>query len=102
MDLQEHLGSFSDINAQVLAVAVHSQENAKQIAELSGSTFPLLADPDHVVTQSYGVYDLFGDGRAAPATFIIDADGVVTWAYVGKDNNDRPSAEMLLQEMGSR
>lgn len=102
MDLQEHLQSFVDVGTQVLAVAVHTQDNAKQIMELSGATFPLLADPDHAVTQSYGVYDLLGDGRAAPATFIIDAEGMVAWAYVGKDNNDRPTAETLLQELGSR
>lgn len=99
MDLQEHLQAFSQAGTQVLAVAVHSQENAKQIMELSGATFPLLADPDHAVTAAYGVYDLFGDGRAAPATFIIDQDGTIAWAYVGKDNNDRPSSEMLLEQL---
>ena len=102
MDLQEHLLSFTDVGAQVLAVAVHTQDDAKQIAELSGATYPLLADPDHVVTEAYNVYDLFGDGRAAPATFIVGEDGTVVWAYVGKDNNDRPTADTLLQELGSR
>ena len=45
------------------------------------------------------MYNLLGDGLAAPATFVIDADGVVRWSYIGRRNSDRPKAATVISEL---
>jgi peroxiredoxin len=99
VDLQANLEAFTDAGAQILAVAVFSEDKARQMRDLTGAAYPLLADADHQVSEAYGVYDLLGDGLAAPAVFIIDRDGRITWSYVGEANSDRPSSEMLLEAL---
>jgi len=34
--------------------------------------------------------------RALPTTLLIDAEGIVRWAYVGKDKVDRPDVERMI------
>jgi alkyl hydroperoxide reductase subunit AhpC len=55
----------------------------------------MLADPAHRVADAYGVYNLTGDGLAAPAVFVIDTDGRILWSYVGQHPGDRPSVQMM-------
>jgi len=45
------------------------------------------------------VFDLQGDGVAAPATFVIGEDGVIKWRQVGKDIRDRLSPDEILQRV---
>jgi alkyl hydroperoxide reductase subunit AhpC len=61
--------------------------------------YPVLADTDHAVSSAYGVYDLLNDKRAAPSVFIVDESGLVTWAYVGQDANDRPLTQQILDQL---
>ena len=65
---------------------------------LVGATFPVLADPDHAVASAYGIFDLLGDGVAAPATFIVSSDAIVA-GHVGKAIGDRASASAIIQTL---
>ena len=49
--------------------------------------------------KAYGVFDLLGDGLSAPATFIIDKDGVIRWKQVGRAIGDRPATSKVLEEL---
>ena len=66
--------------------------------QITGVSFPVLADPGHTVASAYGVFDLLGDGVAAPATFIVTADGVR--GYVGRDIADRVPAAEIVRLLG--
>lgn len=61
--------------------------------------YPVLADPNHEVAESFNVYDLFDNGIAAPSVFIIDRDGRVVWSYVGRSSRDRPAVSTILDHM---
>jgi len=61
--------------------------------------YPILADPDHEVSEAYGVYNLLGDGYAAPAVFVIAQDGEIVWSYVGESPVDRPPVELILEQI---
>jgi peroxiredoxin len=76
-----------------------SVADAREMARLTGAAFPILADPNRQAIGPYGVYNLLGDGVAAPATFIIGADGVLRWFHVGKDVGDRPTPHDILQRL---
>ncbi len=70
---------------------------------LVGARFPVLADPDHAVASAYGIFDLLGDGVAAPATFIISSGAIVA-GHIGQDIGDRipaPAIIQALQELNS-
>ena len=62
-------------------------------------SFPSLYDTSTSVTQSYMVYDLLGDGLATPSVFIVDAEGVIRWKYVGRDPGDRPSLSIIKNQL---
>ncbi len=64
--------------------------------------YKLLSDPNATVIKAYGVYDLLGDGVAAPAVFIIGPNMKLEWSYVGKDVGDRPSAADILVHLEQR
>lgn len=66
-----------------------------------GLEFPVLYDTDKSVARLWGVYDLLGDGVAAPATFIIRTDGTVESALIGQTIADRPTTESILETLAS-
>jgi len=59
----------------------------------------MLADSKHKVAEAYGVYNLLGDGLAAPAVFVIDTDGRIVWSYVGRNSSDRPNTQAILEHL---
>ena len=65
------------------------------------ATYPMLADPGHRVAEAYDVYNLLGDQLAAPSVFIIDVNGHIVWSRVGQNSTDRPSAQMILEELSA-
>ena len=75
------------------------REGAVQMAFFIGAEFQVLADPEGKAVREYGVYDLLGDGLAAPATFILDSDGTVLWRHVSRDIADRPTAQQVLDQL---
>lgn len=73
-------------------------DNALKMQQLAKLEFPILADPGGGVVKKYGVYNLLGDGVAAPATFIIDRQGIIRWRYIGQGIADRPTADALANQ----
>ena len=82
-----------------MALAVQDTAQAQRMVQVAGTSFPVLADPDHHVAEAYGVYNLLGDGVATPAVFVIDQTGQTVWSYIGRDINDRPSAQTILDHL---
>ena len=82
-----------------MAISVDDTNGATRMADLVGTEFLVLADPNVDAASKYGIYDLLGDKLAAPAVFLIGNDGLVHWTYIGKDITDRPSPEEILQQV---
>ena len=89
------------MNAEVLAISVDNLEGVAPVVEQRGIPFPVLYDTSTQVPRTYGVYNLLGDGLAAPATFIVNTDGVITWKYVANEKGDRPSVSRILGQLSS-
>ena len=84
---------------EVIALVVASVEEVEGWCKRAGVSYPMLADSEHQVSEAYGVYDLFKDGLAAPAVFVVDTDGRVVWGYVGQRTDDRVSAQTILEHL---
>ena len=58
--------------------------------------FPILWDASRETVQKYGVLN----GKLAhPATFVIDADGIIRWKRVDQDYTNRASAQTILAQV---
>ena len=90
---------FEERNVALAAISVDAVEDADRMAEMVGAEFYVLSDADARTARDYGVFDLHGDGVAAPATFIIDPSGEIAALHVGRDVTDRPTPEQVLAEV---
>ncbi len=98
MELRDRYGEFQALGAEVAALAVAAPEAVEGVRAAIGAPFPMLADPDHRAAEMYGVYNLLGDGLAAPAVFVLK-DGVIRWSYVGQNPADRPPVAEILAHL---
>jgi peroxiredoxin len=67
-------------------------------------SFPVLADPAVHVQGIYGVARqlvVHDEWVNVPAVFVIDRQGILRQAHVGRGFNDRPSAEQLLADVAA-
>jgi peroxiredoxin len=99
VELQNNYEAFQEAGVEVIALAVAPATSVNGAQQATGATYPLLADPAHRVAEAYGVYNLLGDGLAAPSVFVIDADGHIAWNHVGQHPGDRPSAQTVLEQL---
>jgi len=75
----DELGQFEQLGAQVLAISAQDLSSHEKFAGKHGFRFPLLADTDKAVAASYGTLGPLGFPRRS--VFVIDADGVITYAH---------------------
>ncbi|MFZ7944723.1 MULTISPECIES: thioredoxin-dependent thiol peroxidase [Bacillaceae] len=81
-DFRDQIHQFTDVDAVVLGVSPDPVERHLKFVEKYGLPFLLLADTDHQVAESYGVWKLkknFGKEYMGieRSTFIIDKEGTV-------------------------
>jgi len=90
---------FQNLDAEVLGISMDNISKTSVLAKILGLTYKLLSDPNGKVVKEYGVYNLLGDGVAAPAVFIVGPDAGIEWSYVGKNIRDRPSSEDIIARL---
>jgi peroxiredoxin Q/BCP len=80
--IRDHTADYDAAGAEVLGISPDSVEDVKKFADKFGLRFHLLADADHAVADTYGVWvektkygrTYWGNERT---TFVVDADGRV-------------------------
>jgi peroxiredoxin Q/BCP len=89
------IASFSDLEAQVLALSPQDVDSHESFSAQHGLAFPLLADTDKEVAKAYGVLGLLDLYRRC--TFVIDSTGSVRWLhrYVGPGMGYRSVDELV-------
>lgn len=84
----------------MIAISADAQSFAWSTGQTLGARYQILSDSERKVITSYGVLNATEhDGIAHPSTFIVDKEGRIRYMYVGKDPQDRPSDETLLEEV---
>jgi peroxiredoxin Q/BCP len=81
-DFRDNIVAFNQAKVAVLGISPDSIDTLHEFAERDGLTFPLLADPDHAVLESYGAWGekkLYGKTviGVIRSTFVIAADGTI-------------------------
>jgi peroxiredoxin Q/BCP len=80
--VRDHLPNYAEAGAVVLGVSPDPVKAVRRFVDRHGLDFTLLADEDHAVCESYGVWaekSMYGRTYwgALRATFVIDASGTV-------------------------
>ncbi|MDX2175282.1 MAG: redoxin domain-containing protein [Candidatus Sumerlaeia bacterium] len=102
VSLARHADDFAHRDTQVLIVypgeASSVPQFIKAVQSLDGGfelPYPILLDVNLKAVKSF----MIEGSLAKPTSLIIDKQGVVRWAYVGKRFDDRPSTITLLGEL---
>lgn len=95
--------AFNTINAQVYGISVDGPFAQKKWAEDNNLNFPLLSDFNRQATQAYGVAlpnlaGLEGYTAAQRAVFIIDAQGIIRYKWVGESPLNEPDYDEVQRE----
>ncbi len=94
--LQEDLGKFQALGADILGISIDSRHSHKAFAEHLGLEFPLLSDFDKTVCRTYGV--LREGGFAERALFVVDKQGILRYIHihpVGQVPDNKPVLDAL-------
>jgi peroxiredoxin len=95
--LQLRKSDFDRRNTEIVAVVVDSVELNAQVVHDVGLDFRILSDPQLAVIDPYGLRsEEGGKAMARPASFLIDADGIVRWRSVSDNFRLRPDPATIL------
>ncbi len=84
------------LGAQFFAISTDDFTGATYIPGRPDVKFPILWDASRETVEKYGVLN----GKLAhPATFVIDADGIIRWKRVDQDYTNRASAQTILAQV---
>jgi len=94
--LRDDLGRYDALGARVLALSCDPMLALRAFADAEGLTFDLLTDhwPHGAIARSYGVFDEVV-GVAHRGSFVLDADGRVTWRVLNGIGEARDIASHL-------
>ena len=100
---RDQSAALKKLGAKVLGISTDSIESHAKFRDKYSLNFPLLADPDHAVADSYGAWrekNMYGKVSMGiqRSTFLVDAEGVVrkVWKKVSVDGHD----EQVLAALG--
>jgi glutaredoxin-dependent peroxiredoxin len=103
-DVTQGLSSYSDLDAEILAVSVDSPFAQEAWAQSKGINLTLASDLNKKTAEAYDVLlpDLVGIGAtAARAAFVIDKNGVVQYAEQTPTPKDLPNFDAIKQKLAS-
>ena len=103
---------LKDENVKLYAISIDPPVVSKDFAAKLAAdgrgelTLPLLSDPDHRTIDAYGLHDPAYDGgkfAGIPhaAVYVIDKNGIVTWAKVESNYRERPANDEIRAALNS-
>jgi peroxiredoxin len=98
--LAEDYNKIKQAGADLIAISVDDQSFAWSMGQTTGAKFQILSDSDKKVITSYGILNAEEHGGIAhPSIFVVDKTGRIRFLHVGKDPQDRPSDEVIIEEI---
>ena len=98
--MQKAKAEFDATGVQILAISTDNLEGPTNFAAREGYEFPILFTArDPSVPQSYGVFNLFGDGLASASMFLVDEQGEIAWQSIGENYTHQIYAEEIIEQI---
>ena len=99
--MRDSFGYYEGMNADVIGISVDSPFTLAKFKEDQHYQFPLLSDFNKEASQAYGAfYEEFAfnlKGVSKRAAFVIDEQGLITYAEVLESAGDLPDFEAIKQ-----
>jgi glutaredoxin-dependent peroxiredoxin len=98
--IAEDYSAYEKLGAKVIGISVDSPYVNQKFAESCNATFPIASDFNKEAIEAYGVVreELNGlKGVAERSAFVIDANGTITFAWVGAQPGEFPPLEEIKQ-----
>ena len=94
--LRDDHDRFVELGVRVLGVSCDAMFTLRAYADAERLPFDLLSDhwPHGAIARSYGIFDEQA-GCALRASFVLDAEGVITWRVVNGIGEARAMADLL-------
>jgi peroxiredoxin len=91
--------NFADYDASVVGLSISTPYEHKTLIEERGVDFRFFSDPANGVAESYGVVNdldgMTGITEPRPATYVVDEDRTVEYAWVAREWPDFPDYDDL-------
>jgi len=90
---------FTRRDTEIVGVVVDSVEQNAEVVRTLGLDYRILSDPQLTVIDAYGLRHEPEPGQppiAHPASFLIDAGGIVRWRDVTANYRLRPRPDSIL------
>jgi peroxiredoxin len=100
--LRKNAWKYEKLNVPIVVIAGQKRQVVKKWLEKNPMPFPFLIDEDRAVIKAFDVYHPIGLDAykiAHPSMFLISADQKIVYAYVGKNQSDRPSDDLTHQKV---
>ena len=95
--MQQNYENIKDTGAELLAISSDDVSLTKKTTEKEGLTYPVLADTNKNVINTYNVLDQSFETIARPATYIIAQDATVAWKSIDTAATRVPTATILTE-----
>ena len=97
--VRDHIGWYNNVNAKVFGISVDALQTLAKFKEDQRLNFTLLSDFNKEVSRAYdSIYELFGynmKGVSKRSAFVIDKDGIVSYAEVLENAGEVPDFEKI-------
>lgn len=101
--VRDDFASYESVGAQVLAISVDAPFSAQKFRAETKAAFPFLSDFNKTVVRDYDVYRenfAFGlVGVAERAVYVLDAEGSITYAWVGENPGVFPDLDAVKKAL---
>ena len=94
---RDNLGEYVADDLHLLTISCDPTYALRAWADAKGYFVPRLSDfwPHGMVSQQYGAF-LETKGFATRATFVIDKDGIIRWAFADWDYKQRADPDAVI------
>jgi peroxiredoxin len=97
--LSERYSDFKKAGAQIIAINAEDSNQQHDFRKSKNIEYMFLSDSGAATAKKFGVYNEPDPAHITPSIFIIDGKGVIRWMYVGKNANDRPQPDTVLEAL---
>ena len=98
--MAEDYDKIKQAGGELIAVSVDEQSFAWSMAQTTGAKFQILSDAEKKTITEYGIVNAAEHGGIAhPSIFVLDKEGRIRYMHVGKDAQDRPPDETIVEEL---
>lgn len=100
----DNIATFKHFGMQILGISANTPDSHAKFVKKYNFPFPLLADPNKVITKTYGCQSLFMLGKTSRAVFIVSPKRLILYRYVEPTvltHKNAGELALILQDMKS-